>query len=104
MTVKDIFENQIAKRAPEATDIDAVFFFNVTGEQAGQWVVDLTDGGKVYEGTTDKADCSITIADSDFMDLVSGKVPGAMLFMQQKLAITGNMGLAMKLGQLVGGS
>lgn len=102
MTVKDIFENQIAKRAPEATDIDAVFFFNITGDDGGQWVVDLTDGGKVYEGKADNADCSITIADSDFKALVSGEVPGAALFMQQKLSIAGNMGLAMKLGQLVG--
>lgn len=102
MTVKDIFEKQIAARAPSATDIDAIFFFNITGDDGGQWVVDLTDGGKVYEGKADNADCSITIADGDFKDLVTGKTPGAVLFMQQKLSIAGNMGLAMKLGQLVG--
>ena len=102
MTVKDIFENQIAARAPQATDIDAIFFFDITGDDGGQWVVDLTDKGEVREGTTDKADCNIEMAGEDFKNLVEGKVQGQMLFMTGKLKVSGNMGLALKLGQLIG--
>lgn len=102
MTVKDIFENKIAKRAPEATDIDAVFAFNITGDDGGQWVVDLTGEGTVVEGTSDKADCTIELDADNFKALVSGEAQGAMLFMNGSLKIAGNMGLAMKLGQVLG--
>lgn len=101
MTPKEIFETQIAKRAPEATDIDAIFQFNITGDDGGEWVVDLKEG-KVGEGTADDADCTITMSDENFVNLVTGKVPGPQLFMMGQLQVAGNMGLAMKLGQVVG--
>ena len=39
---------------------------------------------------------------SDFVDLYNGDTQGAMLFMQGKLQIEGNMGLAMQLGEIMG--
>jgi putative sterol carrier protein len=39
---------------------------------------------------------------SDFVDLYNGDAQGAMLFMQGKLQMEGNMGLAMKLGEIMG--
>ena len=101
MTPKEIFETRIAKRAPEATDIDAIFAFNITGDEGGQWVVDLKEG-KVYEGKSADADCSITVSDDNFVKLVAGEVPGPQLFMMGQLQIAGNMGLAMKLGEVLG--
>lgn len=101
MTPKDIFENQIAKRAPEVNHIDAVFQFNITGDDGGQWVVDLTEG-KVHEGTADSPDCTIKVSDENFVKMVKGEVPGPQLFMTGQLEIAGNMGLALKLGEVLG--
>ena len=108
MTPKEIFEEQIAKRLanPEhqeaAKEIDAVYQFNISGDDGGSWVVDLKEC-TVAAGEADEADCTINMADEDFVSLVDGSVPGPQLFMMGKLQIAGNMGLAMKLGQVLGG-
>lgn len=106
MTPKQIFEDKIAKRledpaqAAAAKEIDAVFQFNVSGDDGGDWVVDLKEA-KVSEGTAD-ADCTIAIKDADFVKLVENPSSGTMMFMQGKLKVQGNMGLAMKLPKVLG--
>ena len=107
MTPKEIFETQIANRLadPEqqasAKELDAIYQFNITGDDGGEWVVNLREC-TVSAGESDDADCTITVASEDFVGLVSGEVPGPQLFMMGKLQIAGNMGLAMKLGQVLG--
>ncbi|MCB9521860.1 MAG: SCP2 sterol-binding domain-containing protein [Myxococcales bacterium] len=100
MSPKDIFEGQLAGKIADV-DLDVIYQFNITGDDGGEWVVDLKDK-KIYEGEADDADCTITVADEDFIGLASGEVPGAQLFMMGKLQIAGDMGLAMKLGELLG--
>lgn len=107
MTPKDIFEKQITERLQQpaqqaaAKELDAVYQFHITGDDGGDWFIDLRSC-TVNGGEADDADCTITIADSDFVNLVSGSVQGPQLFMMGKLQIAGNMGLAMKLGTVLG--
>jgi putative sterol carrier protein len=49
----------------------------------------------------DPANCTITMKASDFEDLINGRLQGTSAFMQGKMKVNGDMGLAMKLGQLV---
>ncbi len=100
MTPKQIFEDQLANKIG-SVDLDSIYQFNVTGDEGGEWVVDLKDK-KVYAGDADDADCTITIADEDLVGLVNGDVAGPQLFMMGKLQIAGDMSLAMKLGDLLG--
>lgn len=108
MTPKQIFEEQIAGRLADPTEgaaareIDAVYQFHITGDGEGDWVVDLR-AGKVAGGTADDADCTITIDGEDFVNLVKGEVMGPQLFMMNRLQIAGDMGLAMKLQDIIGG-
>ncbi len=107
MTPKDIFEKQIAERLSDdaakaaVKDLDAVYQFHITGDDGGDWYIDCRDG-TVKGGTDDDADCTITVADEDFVNLVTGATPGPQLFMMGKLQIAGNMSLAMKLSQVLG--
>lgn len=58
---------------------------------------------KVYEGVPEggKADTTLTIADSDMVDLALGKLNPQAAFMKGKLKITGNIMMAQKLGPLL---
>ncbi|GFS14533.1 peroxisomal multifunctional enzyme type 2 [Elysia marginata] len=56
----------------------------------------------VYEGDSGspKADCTLTLPDETFMDLVSGKLSIKQAFMEGSLKISGNIPLAQKLGDV----
>lgn len=107
LTPRTIFEQEIPNKLTEnpskAQGINAVYQFNITGDDGGTWVVDLTqDSDWVSEGPSSDADCTVTVASKDFVDMVTGKLPGPQAFMMGKLKIEGDMGLAMKLGNVLG--
>ncbi|CAH1255038.1 HSD17B4 [Branchiostoma lanceolatum] len=90
---------------PAVQKIKAVFLWNITKDkkQAAQWTIDLKTGsGSVYKGTPKqgKPDTTVTIADQDFVDLVTGKLNGQTAFFQGKLKIAGNLMLMTKLDGL----
>ncbi|XP_054996030.1 sterol carrier protein 2 [Sorex araneus] len=84
--------------------IGGIFAFKVKDGPGGKeatWVVDVKNGkGSVLPNSDKKADCTITMADSDLMALMTGKMNPQSAFFQGKLKITGNMGMAMKLQNL----
>ena len=85
-----------------AEGINAVFQFNVTGDNGGTWVIDARPGqAGVSEGPSDDAQCHITIADTDWLALTSGKANPMNMFMMGKIKLQGDMGLAMKLQGLL---
>jgi len=67
-----------------------------------QWSLDLKNGtGAVGVGAPAKADCTLTLADEDFVSIMTGKVNAQQAFMQGKMKISGNMGLATKLSNAI---
>jgi putative sterol carrier protein len=106
-TLNEIFEQKIPERITNNPDkvkgIDAVYEFNITGEGGGIWSLDLTGGKKeVVTGSTGRARCTITMAADDFVQMVSGNLNPQMAFMGGKLKVAGDMGLALKLGNILG--
>jgi len=49
----------------------------------------------------DPADCTISMSAQDFDDMIHGRLPPTAAFMEGKMRVDGDMGLAMRLGQLV---
>jgi putative sterol carrier protein len=107
MSASEILNETIPSRLQDQAErekmmaLDAVFQFNLTGDDEGSWYIDLK-AGVCAAGQHDDADCTVTMESSDFVDLYNGDAQGAMLFMQGKLQMEGNMGLAMKLGEIMG--
>lgn len=78
---------------------NGVYLFTIDGKN--HWTVDLKNGGgSVKQGEHGKVDCTVLMAEKDFVELMTGKLNGQSAFMSGKLKIKGNMNLAMKLGEL----
>ncbi|CAM4716315.1 unnamed protein product [Lepidochelys kempii] len=84
--------------------IGGIFAFKVKDGPGGKeatWIVDVKNGkGSVDTNSDKKADCTITMADSDLLALMTGKINPQTAFFQGKLKVSGNMGMAMKLQSL----
>ena len=105
-SVKDVFERHMPERLQSKPDlvskINAIYQFNISGPTGGAWSVDCTKpGGSVATGQSGAARCTVTCADTDFLNIVNGKLNAQMAFMSGKLRIQGDMGLAMKLQQIL---
>jgi putative sterol carrier protein len=106
-SVKDVFERHIPAKLQAKPDvvekINAVYQFNIGGPGGGTWSVDCTQpGGRVEAGSSANAKCTVSVADQAFLDIVNGKLNAQMAFMSGKLRIQGDMGLALKLQQILG--
>ena len=54
----------------------------------------------VTPGPAANPNLTLSIGAQDWLDMLSGKQSGQMLFMSGKLKVKGDMGLAMKLGSM----
>jgi hypothetical protein len=105
-SVKDVFEKHIPAKLQSKPDvvskINAIYQFVISGPNGGSWAVDCTQpGGKVQAGTAAGARCTVAATDQNFLDIVNGRLNPQMAFMSGKLKIQGDMGLAMKLQQIL---
>lgn len=99
--VKQSFQ-LIAERvtAETAKKLNSIYQFKIPGE--GDWHVDLTkEANWVTEGVTPDAKCTITVGGKEWVDILNGKLNPQMAFMSGKLKVQGDMGLAMKLQNLI---
>ena len=101
-SVRQVFEELlpkgIAENADKAADIDAIYQFEITGDDGGTWVLDLTkDSDWISEGPSDDAQCTIEVADEDWLAILNGELNAMQAFMMGKLRVSGDMGLATKL-------
>jgi len=82
----------------------AVYQFEVTGKEAGQWFLDLKNGGgSCGRGeATAGADATFKMSSDDFLKMFGGKLKPAAAFMTGKMKLSGDMGKAMKLEKMMG--
>jgi hypothetical protein len=81
--------------------VNAVYQFNVHGDDGGAWVVDLKNGaGKVWPGQYEAADCVISINQDDFVALASGRINPLNAFMQGRIRVQGDIMMATRLQNL----
>lgn len=102
MEPREFFEKglpaQLAADPAKAKAIGATYKFVVA--DAGTWVVNLAELS-VSEGEGD-AQCTVEVASADLAAILGKTLNPQMAFMSGKLKIKGDMGLAMKLGQVLG--
>ncbi|MCZ7551609.1 MAG: SCP2 sterol-binding domain-containing protein [Anaerolineales bacterium] len=98
-TVKELIHNHEKAFLPEAAEgVEAVIQYRLTGEEAGDYIINIHDGKCVVEeGITEEPDVTLTADARDFADVLLGKANGMQYFMTGKLKLSGDLNLAMKL-------
>ena len=97
-------ESSVHKNPEKATSINAVFQFNITGDSGGSWAIDLREGTRehyVTEGNHDAPSVTIGMSDDTWTGIFSGAVNPMQAFMMGKIKVSGDMGLAMKLQNIL---
>ena len=96
----DVFvaiRDYIEKNPDLVGQVATVYQWKLTGPDSA-WIMDLKNGkGSVEPGNHDKPDCTLELADSDFMAMTSGAADPQKLFFEKKLKISGNLMASQKL-------
>lgn len=103
---KQIFEEKITsklKNEPEkAKAIGALVLFHLTGNSPSDWVLDCSKTpAEVKIGSVEGAKVEVTMSEEDFVKLANGALNPQMAFLGGKLKVKGDMGLAIKIGQIL---
>ena len=103
-SIKEIFEHIDEGFVPEkAEGVDAIFQFNLTGDNGGQyWIKVVDQQADVHEGEHESPTMTITATADDYLALVNGELNAMTAFMQGKIKVKGDMGLALKLQAMFG--
>jgi putative sterol carrier protein len=91
---------QMASTLGDNTGLGGTLKFDF-GEPGSVYIDGKSVPNTVADGEGKTADCTISVALSDFEKMVKGELDGTSAFMQGKLRVAGDMGLAMKLGPIL---
>jgi putative sterol carrier protein len=102
-TLREFFEKVLPNRfnPSKAKGVDVTVQINITGPNEGEWIVIIKDQKiEVKEGTHPSPTLLINMAETDYMDMVNGKMSGEKAFMTGKLQLKGNVALALRLREV----
>ena len=100
--IREFFKQLPSKLdADAAEDLDAVYQFDLSGAQGGQYVVTIREGAcQVMEGWHEDPHVILSMAGEDCVKVLNGELSGPAAAMSGRIRISGDMGLAMQLRML----
>jgi len=91
---------QMAKAIGDNSGLGGTLKFDF-GEPGSVYIDGKSTPNSVTDGEGKSADCTISVSLDTFEKMVKGELDGTSAFMQGKLRVAGDMGLAMKLGPIL---
>jgi putative sterol carrier protein len=97
--VAEIFSSMVTRVDPNKVgDLHAVIQFDLSGDNGGQYWVKINGGqAETGQGPADNPNMTLRAAADDWVAVYKGEMNAMTAFMNGKLKIQGDMGLAMKL-------
>jgi putative sterol carrier protein len=78
---------------------NASYAFDLGGEGGGAFHIVLAGGtGRAGVGAPDRADITLSMTAADFVAMTLGQLDGTMAFIEGRIGIVGDIGLAVALG------
>ncbi len=103
-TTREIFakiDKKINERLTEFSKLGAVYKFILNGPDGGTWIVDLRENTYGVREAEEEANCTFNASDTHFIDMIDGKLRPENALLTGKVKFTGDIALAMKLGELL---
>ena len=103
MTMTELCEAMPARvNSTAAAKMHKSIQWNITGDDPGVWAIQINDGAaRLVPGGVEKAYVTFTVTSKDWLTIAEGKLNAMNAFMTGKLKVAGDMGLAMKVPQLL---
>ena len=100
--VKEIFGKMPEVfNADAAQGLDAVFQYEITGDNGGDWSVVVKDGAcQVSEGVHESPSVTLALSGDTWLGIVNKETNGMQAFMSGDLKATGDIMLAQRIEQL----
>ena len=103
MSADQVTPDMVIEQMPQHFDsakagsTSATVQFDLSGDQGGQWWIKIHDGqAESGKGQAESPNLTLRADAGDYVKIALGKMDGTAAFMQGKLKITGDMGLAIK--------
>ncbi|MBW2428208.1 MAG: SDR family NAD(P)-dependent oxidoreductase [Deltaproteobacteria bacterium] len=92
-TASEVFDAMPGAFVADAgAGVDAIFQYNISGDGGGDWFSTIQNGNcRVEAGTHEKPSCTLKMSNSDFLDLMNGKLPAMQAYTSGKLKIEGDI-------------
>ena len=103
-TTKEIFEKverKIKEKSSELSEFRAVYKFELNGPDGGTWIIDLREETLGVRQTEEEAQCTFKSSDVNFVNMFTGKLRPESALLTGKVKMSGDIGLAMKLSQIL---
>jgi putative sterol carrier protein len=103
-SIQEVFDNLGGGFQPnKAEGVNAVFQFDLTGDNGGKyWVKVANKRMEAQMGEHESPTMVLTASANDYMAMVNGELAPMTAFMQGKVKVKGDMGLAVKLQGMFG--
>ncbi|HKO31773.1 MAG TPA: SCP2 sterol-binding domain-containing protein [Nitrospiraceae bacterium] len=102
ITVKEFFQRLPGLLDSDAAeDLDAVYQFDLSGAQGGQFILTIREGAcQVTEGMHADPHVVLSMSGEDCIKVLKGQLSGTAVAMSGRLKVSGDLGLAMQLKAL----